>query len=136
MRTGLTFVIGAFCLSMLGCAANADDGKEDPANEEVGITDSAVHTFRFTVFPDPYANGTANPAAGIRGIANGYVAKNPKAVFRRKPKLDFAVWDERPDSLAAAQQIMASAAVAMAPPSASIMRPRYIRPVSASLWPR
>lgn len=41
-------------------------------------------------------------------------AKNPKAVYRRKPKLDFAVWDERPESLAAAlQQLQA----AIAPPA-------------------
>ena len=43
------------------------------------MTDQAVHTFRFTVFPDPYANGTPNPAENIRGVANGYVSKNPDA---------------------------------------------------------
>lgn len=43
-------------------------------------------------------------------------AKNPKAVYRRKPRLDFAVWDERPESLMMAQQAMqAAAAAAMGP---------------------
>jgi len=31
-------------------------------------------------------------------------AKDPRAVYRRQPKLDFEVWDEKPDSLAAAAE--------------------------------
>jgi len=31
-------------------------------------------------------------------------AKHPKAVYKRKPKLDFAVWDGRPETLMMAQQ--------------------------------
>lgn len=34
-------------------------------------------------------------------------AKNPKAVARRRKRLDFAVWDEKPETLIAAQQSMA-----------------------------
>lgn len=40
-------------------------------------------------------------------------AKNPKAVYRRKPRLDFAVWDEKPESLMLARQAMALAQQAM-----------------------
>lgn len=39
----------------------------------------------------------------IRVRTASLYAKNPKAVYKRKPKLDFAVWDEKPESLAAAQ---------------------------------
>jgi hypothetical protein len=45
-------------------------------------------------------------------------AKNPKAVYRRKPRLDFAVWDEKPESLMMAQQAVALAQqAAMGPPA-------------------
>ncbi len=37
--------------------------------------------------------------------ANLY-AKNPKAVYERKRKLDFVLWDEKPDSIAAAQMLL------------------------------
>jgi hypothetical protein len=80
MRNVLLFarlVSGMIALATLGCAAESGD---KPDVEEVGSTDQAVKTFRFTVFPDPYANGTANPADKLRGIANGYIAKNPGAV--------------------------------------------------------
>lgn len=41
-------------------------------------------------------------------------AKNPKIVAKRRETLDFAVWDENPDSLMLAQQTMA---LAMQPPT-------------------
>jgi hypothetical protein len=45
-------------------------------------------------------------------------AKNPKALYRRKRRLDFAVWDETPESLMMAQGAMqqAMAATMPAPP--------------------
>jgi len=39
----------------------------------------------------------------IRVRTASLYAKNPKAVYKRKPRLDFAVWDEKPESLMAAQ---------------------------------
>lgn len=41
-------------------------------------------------------------------------AKNPKAVARRRKKLDFAVWDENPASLQLAYQVIQEAQAAMA----------------------
>lgn len=42
-------------------------------------------------------------------------AKNPKAVYQRKPRLDFAVWDEKPESLMLARDTMARLQAAAGP---------------------
>jgi hypothetical protein len=55
----------------------------------------------------------------VKTKTNALYAKNPKAVARRRETLDFAIWDENPDSLMLAFQTiqMAQQAMAMAPPA-------------------
>jgi hypothetical protein len=48
-------------------------------------------------------------------------AKNPKAVYRRRPRLDFALWDEKPESLAMAQATMQQAMASLAGPQVDPM---------------
>ncbi|HRP25403.1 hypothetical protein [Thauera sp.] len=72
-------------------------------------------------------NYTANiTGRHIRQQVSTLYAKNPKAVARRRPRLDFQVWDEDEQSLVAAMQIvqqfhLASAAAAAADPLGAAM---------------
>ena len=64
-------------------------------------------------------NYTANIAGRhVKQKTASLYAKNPKAAAKRRETLDFAVWDENPDSLMAAFQMvqMAQQAMAMAGP--------------------
>jgi hypothetical protein len=45
-------------------------------------------------------------ARHIRLRTAALYAKNPKAVYKRKPRLDFRLWDERPESLQAAMGLV------------------------------
>jgi hypothetical protein len=65
-------------------------------------------------------NYTANIAGRhVKQKTASLYAKNPKAVAKRRETLDFAVWDENPESLMMAMQTvqMAQAALAAAPPT-------------------
>lgn len=65
-------------------------------------------------------------------------AKNPKAVFQRKPRLDFAVWDERPETLMMAQQSLTQAQAAMGPgqmdPATGLAMPPPLMPDEGTLF--
>src|SRR3546814_4004766 len=47
-------------------------------------------------------------------------AKNPKAVARRKPRMEFRIWDGKPESLMAAMQALQEAAVTGIPPAPGV----------------
>jgi hypothetical protein len=50
-------------------------------------------------------------------------AKNPKAIYKRKQRMDFALWDEKPESIMLAMQemMLAQQMAAQAPPEISMM---------------
>lgn len=69
-------------------------------------------------------NYTANIAGRhVKQKTASLYAKNPKAVAKRRETLDFAVWDESPDTLMMAMQTMqmAQQAMAAAPPAVDPM---------------
>lgn len=49
----------------------------------------------------------------IKSTVASLYAKNPTVVAKRRPKLDFLIWDGRPESLMTAQQIVMAATEAM-----------------------
>lgn len=54
----------------------------------------------------------------INNMVAALYAKNPKAVARRRPRLDFQLWDERPESLMQAMQMVQQAAMVPMDPQA------------------
>jgi len=77
VRALAVVVCGIVLSSLAGCAADEETGNEE--DEAVAETsEDAVRTFRFTVYAQ--ANGAANPAEKIRGLARGYTSTNPTAV--------------------------------------------------------
>lgn len=58
-------------------------------------------------------NYTANFAGRhVKQKTSALYAKNPKAVAKRVERMDYAVWDENPQSLSMAMQIMQQAVMA------------------------
>jgi Cu-Zn family superoxide dismutase len=80
-NTRFPAVIGLGCLALFGCALR--DGSEPDGSttqDQTESTEQAIQTFHWTVFDNPYGDGTPNPAAGVRGVARGYVSTNPNVV--------------------------------------------------------
>jgi Cu-Zn family superoxide dismutase len=79
--TALPSILAVSCLCAMisGCALrNGDSGST--TDEQTASTDEAIMTFQFTVYDNPYGDGSPNPAAGIKGVVRGYVATNATAV--------------------------------------------------------
>jgi hypothetical protein len=60
--------------SATGCAPENDGASSEDARSG---DDAVTGALGFTVFPDPFGDGTANPAAGIRGGVWGHVQGDP-----------------------------------------------------------
>ena len=79
-------------------------------------------------------NYTANiTGRHVRQTVSTLYAKNPKAVSRRRPRIDFQVWDEDEQSLQAAMMLMAeyqaaSQGMMAADPVGAAMQPQIVPP--------
>jgi hypothetical protein len=53
----------------------------------------------------------------LKVVVSSLYAKNPTVVYKRRPKLDFTLWDGRPETLMQAQQAVAQAQQMLADPA-------------------
>lgn len=68
----------------------------------------------------------------LKTTVSSLYAKNPTIIFKRRPKLDFKIWDGDPQTAAEAQQAVAMSTQLQADPAAAMAAPEQVASVMAA----